>query len=367
MSYRLQVLKAFIKKEVTQTLRDPRMKMLLFVAPILQLCLFGIALSSETRNVKLAIVAEPSDVLMADLAKRSFSSGWFVDARTTGHDPYGWISAKEADAVLIAPPGGLGRAVARGQGQIQLLLDGQNSARSQSIEGYLKAISGAVYAPQGVEKAKGLSFDVRALYNPTFESSLFMVPGVLSMLVCLVTILLTSMAVAREKEIGTIETLTSAPIDALDMMIGKTTPFVLIGAVQMPLALAFAVWFFKLPIRGPLWMLVIASLLMITATVAIGLLVSSISRTQQQAMFGGFMFLMPSYLLSGLLFPIDNMPAYVQPLAYINPLTHYMGLLRNILLIGGDFSYFLLHSGVLLAIAVVCMSFATYRFKSTMI
>ncbi len=368
MSFRLQTLRAFIKKEVTQSLRDNRMKVLLFISPMMQLTLFGIALSSETRNIKLAVMAKPSDVLMQDLEQRALGTGWFVKAKTSGNDPVGWINSNEAEAVLIAPDEGLGRSIARNRGEIQLLLDGQNGSRAQAIEGYLRSIASTVYATgNNLTKMSSISFDVRALYNPTMKSSFYMVPGVLSMLVCLITVLLTSMAIAREKEVGTIETLTASPIDALDLMLGKTIPFLILGAVQISFILIFAVIAFGLPVKGPLWMLTIASFLIIMATVSIGLLVSTIARNQQQAMFGGFIFLMPSFLLSGLMFPIENMPIYIQAIAYINPLTHYMGLLRNILLVGGDPVYFLQHSLCLLVIAVAMVSFAIYRFKSVII
>jgi ABC-2 type transport system permease protein len=365
MSYRTQVLKAFIKKEIAQIIRDKRMRLVLFVAPLMQLMIFGLALSSETRNVRLASISKSGDVYMSDLVQRALSTSWFIPAKTTGNEPIDWINSGQADAVLIAPEGGTGNAMAHGRGAIQLLISAENNLRAQSIEAYLKAILQAVHGT--TEIGPSLRFDVRALYNPTFASSRYMVPGVMSMLVCLLTILLTSMAVAREKEIGTIETLTSAPIDSIDLMLGKTIPFIILGSIQLPLVLAFAVLAFDLPLRGPLWMLAISSIFMLASTVSIGLFISTIAKNQQQAMFGGFMYLLPSFLLSGLLSPIENMPVIIQPLAYINPLTHYMGLLRNILLIGGDPIYFVKHTGILLIIAIVIATFAMRRFKAMLI
>lgn len=374
MKYRLQVLKAFIKKEIFQILRDPRMRFVLFVAPMIQLTIFGFALSTETRNIHIAMFAKPGDVMMRDLMNRALSTQWFVPAKIEGTHPMDWIESGSADVVLVAPPEGLGPASAEGRGKIQVLINAQNSLRAQSIEKYLLTISQNVFmSPEAQDNfhnyalIPGIKFDVRALYNPTFKTALYMVPGVMSMLVCLVTIILTSMAVAREKEVGTLETLTAAPIDTWDLIMGKTIPFIIMGALQLPLILLFAVIAFGLPVRGSFLMLTISSVLMIISTVSIGLFISSIAKNQQQAMFGGFIYLFPSYLLSGLMFPVENMPIYIQPFSYINPLTHYMGLLRNILLIGGDFHYFVIHTLALFFISILLLFFAGKKFKAMLV
>ncbi len=360
---RFLILRAFIKKEIVQVLRDPRMRFVLFLAPIVQLIVFGLALSSETRNIRLALWAKPNHLAMHDFYNRALGTQWFIPAKTSGSNPFDWVRSSEADAVLVASSQRLERDVTQGYGEIQVLINAQNNSRAQAIELYLKTIATDVFKHPNLQKGSELRFEIRALYNPTFKTSLFMVPGVLSMLVCLITILLTSMAIAREKETGTFETLTSAPLDAWDLMLGKTVPFILIGSVQMPLVLAFAVFAFDLPIRGPISMLVVASLLMLIATVAIGLLISTIAQNQQQAMLGGFIYLFPSYLLSGLMFPIENMPIYFQPFAYLNPLSQYMGLLRNILIIGGEPTYFMTHASLLCGIAMVIAAIAFRRFK----
>ncbi|MGZ3748162.1 MAG: ABC transporter permease [Pseudobdellovibrionaceae bacterium] len=357
-------LKGFIFKELRQTLRDPRTRILLFVAPILQLGLFGVALSTESRNIRLAISAKPGDFVMRDLARRSFGSGWFIPAKVTGNDSFEWIRAGEADAVLIAPPTNLGHEMLQGRGQVQLLINAQNSLRAQAIENYFKAIIAETTADLQRDQGPTLNFEVRALYNPTLETSVYMVPGVMSMLVCLVTLTLPSMSVAREREMGTFETLVSAPIHPLELLAGKTLPFVLLGMVQVPLILAAGVILFKVPVRGSLFYLMIASLFFILNTVSIGILISTIARNQQQAMLGGFIFLFPAVLLSGLMFPIENMPIYMWAIAQVNPLSHFIGLLRNILLKGGSLPYFLTHAGILAGIAAVILTWATRRFRA---
>lgn len=360
-------LKGFISKELLQTLRDPRMRMLLFVAPVLQLTIFGVALSNETRNVRLAAQFSPHDEVTRELVTRAFASGWFVAAETTGNDVYSWIQSGQAEAVIIAPAQGLTKSMAHQDGRVQLLINAQNNLRASSIENSILAILHAVVEEtrgSGVESKTPFQFDVRAMYNPTFETSIYMVPGVMSMLICLVTVVLTSMSVARERELGTLETLLASPISVTELLLGKTVPFVLLGMIQVPLILTAAIILFNLPVHGPLLMLMGASLFFVLNTVSIGILISTIAKNQQQAMLGGLLFLFPAILLSGLMFPLDNMPAYMRFIAELNPLSHFIGLLRNILLKGGSGLYFAIHCGILASSAAIFLFFGARRFKS---
>lgn len=363
MKSRFKIAKAFFKKEILQVLRDPRMRMVLFLAPLIQLTIFGIALSSETRNIRLAVWGQNSDSEVQDIYKRALNTKWFIPARVEGTDPFEWVKSGAADAVIVAPYESLLKGAEKKQRKLQLLINAKNNSRALAIENYVNAVARDVLDSDKPNHQSGIIFETRALYNPSFETAFFMIPGVMSMLVCLVTILLTSMGVAREKEIGTIETLTSSPIDSWDLLLGKTLPFIFLGLIQTALIFSFAVFVFSLPVRGPLWMVFASSLLMILATVVIGILISTIANNQQQAMLAGFLYLFPSYLLSGLMFPVENMPIYIQPFSYINPLTHYMGLLRNILLVGGDNSYFVIHSAALIGM-ILCLGWiALRRFK----
>ena len=362
----LITLLGFIQKELKQTLRDPRMRIVLFVAPVVQLTIFGLALSNETRNVRLAAYYQPHDIVMRDLMTRSLATNWFIPAEVSGHDPFAWILSGQADAVLVAPTYGATRALSRGHGELQLLLNAKNSLRGQAIESYMRAIVSEVVANPQISFVQPLRFETRALFNPTFDTSIYMVPGVMSMLICLVTIILTSMSVAREKESGTFETLIASPVSSAELLLGKTVPFVLLGMLLVPLIITAAVVLFNLPVRGPLLFLIGASSCFVLTTVSIGLLISTIARNQQQAMLGGFLFLFPAILLSGLMFPVENMPAYMKILAQINPLTHFIALLRNILLKGGGGLFFAIHASALAILAIACMIFAIYRFRKAL-
>lgn len=366
----LRTLKGFIRKELLQTLRDPRMRMMLFVAPLVQLVIFGVALSNEVKNIRFAAVYDSSDWLAQKVYQRSLASGWFVPARVSGSDPFEWVRSGQADAVMVTPPRGLSQEVSEkihtGGAPLQLLVNAQNVLRAQGVEVYFKSILGEVFQdPQNpllpTDSAPGLNFEVRTLFNPTMDTSMYMVPGVLSMLVCLITIILTSMSVAKEKEVGTYETLQAAPLHSWEILLGKMLPFILLGLVQVPLILAAAVLFFHLPVRGPLLELMGATFFFVVTTVSIGVLISNIARNQQQAMLGGFIFLFPAVLLSGLMFPLENMPLPMYWLAQINPLTHFIDLLRNILLKGGNGNYFLVHAGLLSLSALFCALLALRR------
>jgi len=329
-------LKAFVRKEFAQTLRDVRMRMVLFVMPVIQMTVFGLALSTEIRGIRLAVFGQPGDRAMARLAGRFYASGWFVPA--SGEDPFAAIQAGRADASLAAPAGGLAKSLGRGPAGIQLLIDATNAAKARSVEAYAKSIWLRFLKDEGgpVEERGRLALDVRVLYNPSLESSVFLVPGVMGMILCLITIILTSMSLAKERESGTFETIISAPLENGEILLGKTLPYILLGMADALLVVTAGVVLFAVPLRGPLWMLAAASFAFVVTTVSVGTLISTIAETQQQAMMGSFLFLFPAVLMSGIMFPVENMPPAIAWVAYLDPLRYFVTLLRNIMLKGGD-------------------------------
>jgi len=361
-------IKGFFIKEITQTLRDPRMRVLVFVAPILQLLLFGYAISTEVRNIKLAVAYAPGDVLARRLEERALHSGWFVPANISGGDPFAWVQAGQADAVMVMPAGGLTRGAGRGGAQVQLLIDATNVVRAQAVERYAQVVLAEVLsaARPGSATAPGFSFDVRMLYNPGMVTAYFMVPGVMMMLLCLVTILLTSMSIVRERETGTFETLISAPLKNWEILAGKTLPFMLLGLIIVHIILVAAIVIFGLPFRGTYWKFLLASFMFVLTTISIGTLISTIAKRQQQAMMATFLFLFPAILLSGMMFPVENMPKALIGVAYLDPLKYMLTLLRNIFLKGGDDWVFWTNLSALLVIAVVAVGVSFNRFRQSL-
>jgi len=362
-----RTLRAFIIKELRQALRDVRMRALMFVAPVIQLTIFGLALSTEIKNIKLAVFRAPADTMAQRLEGDFYSSGWFKPlAFGAAEDPFELIDSGRADAVLIMPGTGLARSAARGDGRMQLLVDASNATKARSVESYAKKI----IAVRSVKEYGGgtapVQLDVRILYNPAMESALFLVPGVMAMVVCLVTILMTAMSLTREREIGTFETIVSAPLSDGEILLGKTVPYALLGLVVACLTLLAAYFIFGVPVRGPLWQLGLAAVVFVITTVSIGTSISTIAKNQQQAMLGGFMFLFPAILMSGIMYPVENMPPAIIVAAYLDPLMYFLRLLRSIMLKGGDAHVFWTNLGALALMAAGAAALAYNRFKQTL-
>lgn len=361
-------LRAFIRKELVQALRDARMRALLFGAPVIQMTIFGLALSTEIKNIKLAVFRAPSDSLAQRLEGDFYSSGWFKPVNFGhGEDPAELIASGRADAVLIAPAEGLARSSERGGGRAQLLVDASNATKARAVEAYAKSIVSARAAKEyGGRAPPAVRLDVRVLYNPAMESSMFLVPGVMGMVVCLITIILTAMSMTREREMGTFETIVSAPLSDAEILLGKTIPFILLGLAVAALTLLAAYFIFGVPVRGPLWQLGLGALIFVITTVSIGTCISTIARNQQQAMLGGFMFLFPAILMSGIMFPVENMPPGIIAAAYLDPLMYFLRLLRGVMLKGGDAHVFWTNLGALALMAAAAGALAYNRFKQTL-
>lgn len=363
----------FLRKEFAQVLRDPRMRIILLVIPVMQMMVFGFAISTEVKNIKLGSVYNPNDTVLRRIEERSFSSKWFIPAQGRGTlnslntDPIEQIRSGRADVVMIAPPGGLTKSLERGEGQVQLLIDATNVIRAQSIERYMQSIINEVLRDEfHIVANSPISFDVRILYNPALESAIFMVPGTMAMILCIVTILLTSMSIAREKEMGTFEMIISAPVKTWEVLLGKTIPFIIIGMINAASIFMLAILIFKVPMRGHFWQLGISTFSFIVTTVSIGTLISTFAKNQQQAMMGGFIFLFLSNLLAGVMFPIDNMPLIMKIAAYSNPMTYFVKLLRNIMLKGGSPELVWSYVGILIVMALITSSVSYKRFHHTL-
>lgn len=360
-------IKGFLKKEFLQSLRDPRMKMLLFVMPIIQLSVFGFAISNEVKNISISSNAKLSDTVAYNIYNSALSSGWFKDAKTRTEDPFMQIQKGESEVALVVPAEGLTKLMARGDGKFQVLINSTNMLRARSIELYIKSITKKVVTDlygKDFQENQPLNFSIRVLYNPSMISSIFMVPGVLCMIVCLLSIILTSMSLAKEKEQGTFEMLISTPIEPWEIILGKALPYFVMSISNIPLILLTAIFLFDLPVRGPIWILGLSSIIFVATTVCIGILISTFSKNQQQGMLGGFIFLFPAIMLSGVVFPVENMPIFIKIFALINPLYYFVSLLRNVLLKGGDLNLLIQNLSILLLMGIITMYISLKRFKN---
>lgn len=388
----LPLILGFIRKEFRQMLRDPRMRILLFVTPSIQLIIFGLALSTDVKNIRLWTIQNNNDYILQHIFQHSTSDRWFLPSKIGNNisnkdnhsDPFILLRSGKVDAALIPPPGGLTKALGRESTEVQnynstnalsddsanlqLLIDATNVIQAQSVESYIKTISGSVLNRdlKRTVDTPPINFAIRVLYNPSLETAYFMVPGVLSILLCITSILLTSMSITREKEIGTFEMLISAPISGLEIILGKTIPFIILGMVNLPFILLIAIGLFGVPMRGSLLVLFIAGFMFVLSAVGIGVMISTIAKNQQQSMLGGFLFLFPAILLSGMMFPIDNMPLILKWLAYADPLSHFLSLVRNILLKGGETAFLIKHIVILFCMAMIFIYISFKRFRTTL-
>jgi ABC-2 type transport system permease protein len=341
----------------------------LFVAPIIQLVLFGVAISTDVKNIRLWAKIDSQDYVLQHVYDHSIESKWFVPAANPKIvEPYDLLRAKKIDAALVPSPGGLTKALGRGTADLQLLIDATNVIQAQSVESYIKNIAtstvqedlkiGAISSP--------INFVTRVLFNPMLETTYFMIPGVMCLLMCIVSLVLTSASISREKEKGTFEMLISAPISSTDVILGKTLPYVIIAMADVPIILTAAVVVFGVPMRGSLLVLFLAALAFVCSTVAIATLISTFAKDQQQSMLGSLLFIFPAILLSGLMFPIENMPTFMRFVSYLNPLSHFLLLLRNIMLKGGEANFILFHVGVLILMAIFFVYVSFKRFRTTL-
>lgn len=356
------------RKEIRQLLRDPRTRAMIFVAPIIQLLLFGYAVNTDVRHIPVFVVdhdhTQPSralvDVLVASeyfrLAGRSDRSG----------DADAALDRGSAELTLEIPAG-YARAVKSGRGAVvQIMIDGTNSNTATIAQGYaariVQRVSMDLLAEQsGAPALPPIDLRARAWYNPELESRMYNVPAVIGALLLLMCLLLTALAVVREREIGTLEQLAVTPLRARDFLLGKTLPVLVIAFIDLALISAVAVLWFGVPFRGSALLLLGTSFLFILNGLAIGLLVSTISRTQQEAFMTMFLIFLPLIILSGLLLPIRNMPVVFQWLTLANPLRHFLVIVRTIFLKGEGVSALWPQIAALAALALVLGSAALLR------
>ena len=337
-------IRILIWKELIELRQDPRLFGIVILAPIIQLFALAYAATTDVRNVPIVVAdadrSASSRALIARFdASPSFTVSGVVSA-ANDVDPF--LEQSEAWLAIAIPPGYHQRLVSGQPAPVQLLADGSDANSAGVALGYATALIGgyaqelaAPRAAAGSVAVGGYEPRVRVWFNPRLESRDFMIPGIVALLLLVVTTNLSSMGIVREKEVGTLEQLNVTPLTRSQLIVGKLVPYALIGLVDVVLVLTIAVSWFEVPLRGSVWLLFGTTLIYLLTTLGLGLFVSTISATQQQAMMTTtFFFLMPMVLLSGFVFPIENMPAAIQPITYLIPLRYFLVILRSIFLKG---------------------------------
>ncbi|MGA9116202.1 MAG: ABC transporter permease [Bacteroidota bacterium] len=339
----VSVIAQMIRKEFAQIRRDRRMLVVSLLAPVLQVLLLGYAATTDIRNSAVVVCDLDHTAESRDFVRRFTSTRYFLhggSARDLG-EVDAFLDDARASLALVIPRGFARDMLARRTPEVQILLDGTDANTAALLMAYAAQVSGA-YAEEllrealpGSARAGRIIPQPRIWFNPDLRSSHFMVPGVVALVLLIITMTLTSLAIVKEKEKGTLEQLMVTPLRPLELILGKLIPFVAIGAADTLIVLGLARFWFDVPLVGSLWILALLSGVFILTTLGLGLFISTIARSQQQAMLiAQFFFFMPFLFLSGFTFPIANMPPLIQWLTYAIPLRYYLEIVRGIFLKG---------------------------------
>jgi ABC-2 type transport system permease protein len=341
-------LTAIIIKEFLQLLRDPRTLALALLMPVVQLLLFGYAITTDVERLPTVVFDQSQSQESRSLIDQFINSRYFDVRFVAGNlqQIEDQIDHGSARVGLIIPPT-YARDVQSGRtAVIQVIVDASDPLIARSAISTAEAI-GQVASLRIVAQrlsraglpAAGLPLEVRtrAWYNPDLRSVNFMVPGLLAVVLQMVTMMLTAVAIVRERELGTLEQLVATPISKSELMLGKILPYVVLGYIDISLALVLAAFWFRVPIHGSLLLLYLLALLFYLATLGQGILISTVSRTQRQAMQASFFAFLPAILLSGFMFPREGMPPLIQGIGYAIPLTYFLIIVRGIILKGIGF------------------------------
>jgi ABC-2 type transport system permease protein len=379
---RLQVI---LRKEFIQMLREPRMRSLLILPPLIQLIVFGYAVTLDVDHTRIAWMDMSRTPESRALQNRFEGSGRFEIAAIAENeeDVQRLLDRSEVHAVIAVLPS-FARDLARGRtAQVQVLLDGTDSNSASLISAYAAGVIASYAQDVSSRPGKGRPIvqvtmrsprnngnsastqvvpNTRIWFNPDLRSRNYFVPGVAANILLMVTLMLTSQAIIREKEIGTMEQLMVTPMRPIELMLGKTLPFALVGMINMLMVTGAALLIFRIPFRGNFFLLMFCALLFLMTSLGAGLFLSTVSNTQQQANMGSFFITTPAFMLSGFTFPIGNMPTIVQYLTYLNPLRYFMEIVRGIFIKGVGISVLWPQMLILTVYGITILTLSAMRF-----
>ena len=375
-------LRCLVWKEFLELRQNPRLFGIVIVAPIIQLTMLGYAATTDVRDVPVVVADADRSPASRNLIARFDASRNFtvIDTVTSVRDIDAFLQRGDA-WIALAIPTGYGASIQEGApASLQVVADGSDSNSTTVALGYATALIGeyatdliASGPPSPLASARqapaapAIDLRIRVWFNPQLESRFFMIPGVLALLLLLVTANLAAMAIVREKELGTLEQLNVTPLRRWELIVGKLLPYGVIAFIDVLLVTAVAVFWFEVPFRGSLALLLATSVLYVICTLGLGLFISTVSDTQQQAMMTAtFFFLTPMIYLSGFIFPIENMPRVIQYATYLIPLRYFLVIVRGIFLKGIGFDLLWPQAAALAAWGVVVLSLAVARSRKRM-
>jgi len=378
-----------LHKEFYQVWREPRMRLLLFLPPLIQLVVFGYAVTLDVDNARIGWMDMDRTPESRALRARFEGSGRFqvTAIAENEQDVQSLLDRSKVHAVVAVLPGFARDLAQRRTAQVQVLLDGTNSNTAslvsayagQVIDDYARDVSPAqpknnqtinlMIRGPGMPVRRALAqveSGTRVWFNPDLRSRNYFVPGVAANILLMVTLMLTAQAIIREKEIGTMEQLMVTPLRPIELMLGKTIPFAIVGMVNMVVVTIAALVIFRIPFRGNFLLLLFCAAIFLMTALGAGLFLSTISRTQQQANMGSFFFTTPAFMLSGFTFPIRNMPVSVQYLTYLNPLRYFMEIVRGVFIKGVGVTVLWPQILILMVYGVTVLTLSAVRFHKTL-
>ena len=367
----LERLLSMIRKEFIQIFRNSKMRAIVLVMPLVQSMVFGYAVTTDVKQVTTAVYDQAQTPDSRDLIDRFIHSGYFSVKTVIRSDREmdELIDQGKVAAILRIPPDFSSKIAAGTTAAVQIVVDGTDSNTAGVVLNY----AGSIIRNDAIEILRqrtdspgratmGVNLQTRAWFNDNLTSRNFYVPGVIAVIVMLVTLLLTSMSVVREKEMGTMEQIVVTPITSAEFILGKTMPSIILGFVNMIFVTLISVYWFDIPVRGSIATLFVANGFYLMTMIGIGLVISTLSDTQQQAMMSTFFFYLPSVLLSGFMFPIANMPEVVQAFTYLNPLRYFLIIIRGIFLKGVGVAILWPQILALFALGSLVLTMAVRRF-----
>jgi len=360
-----------VLKEFLALLKDPRSRMVIAVPPIVQLFVFGYAASYDLNHIRFAVYDESPSAASRELVARIGGSPTFRQVAALTHEEQiaGVIESRRALLVVRIGSRFTRDLLAGRTAAVQVILDGRESNTALIAFGYVRTIVdqfNARWAAEHAQEAPAARLQVRAWFNPNLVSRWFIVPGIVGVLTLVVTILVTALSVAREREHGTFDQLLVTPYRPAEILIGKSLPGFLIGLGEATVIVMLAAFWFHVPLLGSLAALYTGISLFLLSAIGVGLMISSLAVTQQQGLLGAFLFLVPAVILSGFATPIANMPALIQKITLVNPLRYLLVVLRNVFLQGATCSSLTGQFWPMAAIAVVTLTAAASLFRRRM-
>jgi ABC-2 type transport system permease protein len=358
----------FVRKEFYHIFRDKRTLLILFGMPVLQVILFGFAITNEINDASIVVLDQSKDESTRQITQKLVSSGYFFldhELHSSAELEKAFSSGKVKMAIVYGP--GFGESFRRGGGaEVQLIADATDPNTANVLTSYATAIIRGWQAERlGINQLPlTIKTDYQMTYNPELKGVFLFVPGVMAMILMMVSAMMTSIAVTKEKEIGTMEVLLVSPLSPPVIIIGKVVPYLALGVINAAVIVAMGVFVFGIPINGSPVLLMAEALLFVVTTLGLGILISTVAKSQQTAMLFSLSGLMlPTILLSGHIFPVENMPVLLQVISNIIPAKWFIIIVKNIMLKGSGFGDIWKETLILLGMATGFIGISIYRFK----